>query len=160
MEKNELVVKSEIIQPLEIRYNKQEIETFINAVEDKYKGVIVSESEIFQAKETISKINKIIATLKNYRIDNTKRAMRPLESFTNDFKEYEKRLEIVYREAKNQIDEFDAKVLKEQFETMQKIKENLCKEQEIEEKLIQYIALPEQKNELSKSKFNEKKQLN
>lgn len=157
MEVTELIVKSEIIQPLELNYNKEEIERFIVALEENYKGVIVSESEIFQAKETISKINKIIATLKNYRIDNTKRAMRPLDSFINDFKSYEKRLELVYRETKNQIDTFDLNVLNMQLEIMKNIKETLCEEQKIEKELWQFIELPEQKNELSKSKFNEKK---
>lgn len=154
---NELIVRSEIIQPLEINYNKEEIEKFITALEDKYKGVIVSETDITETKETISKINKIITTLKNYRLDNTKRAMKPLDSFINDFKDYEKRLDVVYRGAKQQLDEFDNETLKKQLDIMQGLKIRLCEEQGIYENLIEYIELPEQKNELSKSKFTEKK---
>lgn len=55
--------------------------------------------------------------------------MRPLDSFINDFKSYEKRLELVYRETKNQIDAFDLNVLNMQLEIMKNIKETLCEEQ-------------------------------
>lgn len=59
MEVTELIVKSEIIQPLELNYNKEEIERFIVALEENYKGVIVSESRYFKLKKRYQKLIKL-----------------------------------------------------------------------------------------------------
>lgn len=60
MEVTELIVKSEIIQPLELNYNKEEIERFIVAVEENYKRCYsIEKARYFKLKKQYQKLIKL-----------------------------------------------------------------------------------------------------
>ncbi len=154
---NELVITTDIVQDLKVNLSIETAYKAVAELEKKYAGVIITPGQEKEARKILSELNKLITGLKGTRIDFVKRVKQQYEPQVEELKQFEDRVEILKNNIWIQVKESEEKELKEQYDLMVDIKVTLCREQKIDDKLLEYIILPEQKGELTRSKFNEKK---
>ena len=134
MEANELqVVEFEIknLVPAKIESNIEELESFMTAVKEKYRGWIVTENEIKIATEERTKLNKLEKTISEERKRIQKEANTDIEELIEKLKSAEKDTKALSDNIKEQIDIFKEKEYQEKLKEIGKIKEKIFSENKL-----------------------------
>ena len=134
MEANELqVVEFEIknLVPAKIESNIEELESFMTAVKEKYRGWIVTKNEIKIATEERTKLNKLEKTLSEERKRIQKEANANIEKLIEKLKAAEKDTKALSDNIKEQIDIFKEKEYQEKLKEIGKIKEKIFSENKL-----------------------------
>lgn len=131
---NELqVVEFEIknLVPAKIESNIEELESFMTAVKEKYRGWIVTENEIKIATEERTKLNKLEKTISEERKRIQKEANADIEKLIEKLKAAEKDTKALSDNIKEQIDIFKEKEYQEKLKEIGKIKEKIFSENKL-----------------------------
>jgi hypothetical protein len=134
MEANELqVVEFEIknLVPAKIESNIEELESFMTAVKEKYRGWIVTKNEIKIATEERTKLNKLEKTISEERKRIQKEANADIEKLIEKLKSAEKDTKALSDNIKEQIDIFKEKEYQEKLKEIGKIKEKIFSENKL-----------------------------
>jgi len=85
----ELIISTDLtkINPHEIKFNKDELKAELSASLEKYKGLVVTEDTIPDAKEVRAKVNKVATAINNEKKRVKKIMSEPVTRFENDVKE-------------------------------------------------------------------------
>lgn len=85
----ELIISTDLtkINPHEIKFNKDELKAELSANLEKYKGLVVTEDTIPDAKEVRAKVNKVATAINNEKKRVKKIMSEPVTRFENDVKE-------------------------------------------------------------------------
>ena len=93
--------------PQKVAFNYEEIKGFLSEVLGQYKGLVVTEEQIPEAKAIRAKINKLGKVISDQRISMKKMYLSPFEEFETRCKELTLMCESASREIGEQIDYFD-----------------------------------------------------
>lgn len=85
----ELIISTDLtkINPHEIKFNKDELKAELSANLEKYKGLVVTEDTIPDAKEVRAKVNKVASAINDEKKRVKKIMSEPVTRFENDVKE-------------------------------------------------------------------------
>lgn len=131
---NELqIVEFEIknLVPAKIESNIEELESFMTAVKEKYRGWIVTENEIKIATEERTKLNKLEKTISEERKRIQKEANADIEKLIEKLKIAEKETKALSNNIAEQIKEFEEKEYQKKLEEIGKIKNNVFSENKL-----------------------------
>ena len=85
----ELIISTDLtkINPQEIKFNKDELKAELAASLDMYKGLVVTDDTIPEAKEVRAKVNKVATAINDEKKRVKKIMSEPVTRFENDVKE-------------------------------------------------------------------------
>ena len=85
----ELIISTDLtkISPQEIKFNKDKLKAELAASLDMYKGLVVTDDTIPEAKEVRAKVNKVATAINNEKKRVKKIMSEPVTRFENDVKE-------------------------------------------------------------------------
>ncbi|WP_068449214.1 DUF1351 domain-containing protein [Caviibacter abscessus] len=153
MENQYLIIETSIQALPEIEYNEQEIKEFIDYVMTKTDKLVVTRDNEREMADLGSQVKYVIDKLKTERLDKEKKVKKPIEEFINNFKNWEKQLDLRYREIRDQIDYFSQEDLKAQLEEMRKAQIEMFDFMNVPKEIRDYVKLPEQKKELARKSY-------
>lgn len=106
---NELQIKE-----LEVKYelptidfNLDPLREQVNQIAKQYKGWVVDENDLPQAKKITAQLNKISKDIGRKRIDIAKAIKEPITLFENELKEITAVVDSLANEIKNQMDDYE-----------------------------------------------------
>ena len=105
----ELIILTDLtkINPQEIKFNKAELQAELSASLDLYRGLIVTEDTIPEAKAVRAKVNKVAAAINDEKKRVKKIMSEPVTRFENDVKELLAMCESVSSAIDTQIKAFE-----------------------------------------------------
>lgn len=116
----------------EISFNKEDLESKVKEVEKRYNGLIISESDIANAKADRASLNKLKTAFDRKRIDTVNAFKKPTEQFESDLKAFASRIDSLRSNIDVQIKDYENRVKAEK-----------------ESKVIEYFEELKNKNNLS-----------
>ena len=81
----------------------------VEAIKKQYKGFVVGEDDIDQAKKLIAQLNKSAKSISDKRIEIAKAIKAPIDAFEAEVKALTKEVETLSAEIKAQTDDYEAK---------------------------------------------------
>lgn len=133
----ELVVVKKEIGKLEINYDELVVDLELSLKD--FKGLVVTEDAITQAKQTRANLNKVAKAIDDRRKELKKEILAPYEVVENQLKDLIKRVSGVVNEIDLQVKEFENKERDEKKEAIQKIWQDINFDQ------VDYIQLWDEK---------------
>lgn len=100
-------VVAKIEQKSIIKYNQEEIEKGLLALEEKYTDLTFTEEQIKEAKEERAKLNKLKKTLDEYRKNILDEATKDIQPFETYMKEAAKRADKLSKSIDEQVKTFE-----------------------------------------------------
>lgn len=170
---SELQVKTTKFKPAEIEFNFEEIEKQLDEQLKKYDGLVFTEKEARECKNTLAELRKVKNSIEKYRRETKKQLSEPIKEFEDKCKTLREKVDEVIAPLKKQADDFDERQRKEKLIKVEKIKGQIIQDLQLSDEVAELLviedrflnksttlksieeALHEQANELILQKQNE-----
>ncbi len=147
---NELQIKTNSFTPAKVDFNYEQISIYLNEVLKKYDGLVFTEETVQDCNKTIAELRKGKRSLDDFRKKTKKELTKSVTEFENQCKELNKKFDEVIDPLVEQSDFFEENRRNEKRQKVQKIVDELIKEQGLNEKFASQLIIEDQY--LNKSK--------
>lgn len=141
---NELQIKTNSFTPAKVDFNYEQISRYLDEVLKKYDGLVFTEETVQDCNKTIAELRKGKRSLDDFRKKTKKELTKSITEFENQCKELNKKFDEVIDPLVEQSDFFEEQRRIEKKEKVQKIVDELIKEQGLNEKYAQMLVIEDQ----------------
>lgn len=138
---NELQIKTNSFTPAKVDFNYEQISRYLDEVLKKYDGLVFTEETIADCKRTLADLRKGKRAVDEFRKKTKKELTKSVTEFENQCKELNKKFDEVIDPLKEQSDFFEEQRRIEKKEKVQKIVDELIKEQGLNEKYASQLII-------------------
>lgn len=138
---NKLQVKTVRFQPAVVEFNYEEIEKQLDQLLKKFDNLVFTEKEMKECRSTLTELRKVKNSINKYRVDTKKKLTEPITVFEDKIKALVMKVDEVFDPLKEQSDTFDEKQRDEKLIKVQKIKEQVIEDLQMDEELAKELVL-------------------
>lgn len=138
---NELQVKTVKFEPAVVEINFEEVEKELNSLLKKYDGLVFTEKEAKECRNTIAELRKVKNSINKYRVDTKKKLTEPITTFENQCKALVEKVDEVIEPLKEQADEFDEKQRHEKLKKIEEIKVRVIEDLQLSEEVAELLMI-------------------
>ena len=120
-------LSAKVEQKAIVSYDKEGIENYVAAVENKYQGLVFTEEATTEAKEERAKLNKLKDNIDTFRKNITGELTSDINLFDTDFKNYAARIAKVSKDIDEQVKVFEKNEEKKRLEKSKEFMQSLVK---------------------------------
>lgn len=138
---NELQVKTVDFEPAVIEFNYEEVEKELNDLLKKYEGLVFTEKEAKECRNTLTELRKVKNSIETYRKKTKSQLNEPVKAFEEQCKALYKKVDEVMKPLKEQADEFDEKQREEKLIRVKEIRDQVIEDLQMDEELAKDLIL-------------------
>lgn len=146
----ELQIKVLNTSPATVNFNYDQISTQLDALLDKYKGLVFTEETATECRKTVAELRKGQKSLDDFRKATKKKLTESVTEFENQCKKLYAKFNDVLDPLVEQVDEFEEQRKEEKRKKIQLIIDELIEDQGLIEKFSNQLIIPD--SYLTKSK--------
>lgn len=138
---NNLEIKTNDFRPAKVEFNYDQISNQLNKTLEKYKGLVFTDETVLNCNKTIAELRKGKRSLDDFRKKTKKELTKSVTEFENQCKELNKKFDEVIDPLKEQSDFFEEQRRSDKRQRVQRIVDELIKEQGLNEKYTSQLII-------------------